>query len=141
MLFLRFYSVPCNIPVSGSLFGQLGSVELSCFDYLFMEAYLVFSLSYFPSLNYSSEVFQKMSNCLFHQGWLLTTVMSVFSVRIERNIICSYASLLVRRGKACTECLGFFIYKFGIIAVVKGLTAVFLRINEILFVKALKKIR
>lgn len=49
--------------------------------------------------------------------------------------------MLVRRGKACTECLGFFICKFGIIAVVKGLTAVFLRINDILFVKGLKEIR
>lgn len=88
MFFLRSYSVPCNTPVSGSLFGQLGSVELAYFDYLFLEASFVFSLSYFPSLNHSSEVFQELSNCLFHQGWLLTTVMSVFSVRIERNIIC-----------------------------------------------------
>ena len=71
---------------------------------------------------------------------MLTTVMSAFSVRIKRNIICLYASLLVRRGKACPECFGFFICKFGIIAVVKGLTAVLLRINEILFVKGLKEI-
>lgn len=50
-------------------------------------------------------------------------------------------TLCVKRKKKCLRCLGFFICTFGIIVLVKGLTAGLWGINEILFVKGLKELR